>query len=339
MAIRTNTSKRARTESSKRTRAIQIDRWTWFHQQARAGRAPNARSLMDKYEISERTAQRDIDYMRDSLRAPLEYVHAKRGYIYTDPDYQLPFLDTPTQEELLAFLAAKTVFEKSVSPLPNDDFRKLFMRLWSGKGLTEEKLNTLFSSAWREAPPSDPKIFAEVCRALMGSYCLRFAYFSPATAHTTQRLVEPHHLRYYMGAWILFAWDRDRRDWRSFYLTRIGEVLESLPWQTFTPRPRAEWETQFSANYGIFQGQKRYDVVLRFNEFRARWIRYQIWHENQTMRDLPDGGVELTVPVADLREIQMEVMRFGAGVEVISPPELRNALREELARTMQLYEK
>ena len=208
-----------------------------------------------------------------------------------------------------------------------------------GEALEVERLNTLFSSDWREAPPSDPKVFAQVCRALLEGYCLRFTYFSPAAARTTKRLVEPHHLRYYMGAWILFAWDCDRRDWRRFYLTRIGDSLESLPWQTFTPRPRAEWEAQISANYGIFQGQKRYEVVLRFNEFRARWVRHQIWHENQTMRELPDGGVELTVPVADLREIQMEVMRFGSGVEVISPPELRQAVQEELARTLQQYEK
>ena len=338
MATRTNTPTHAPGRSKQSTRHKQFKRWIWLDQQIRAGRAPSIRALRDKFGISERTAHRDIDDLKDRFDAPIEYSYDKRGYIYTDPDYQLPFLDTPTPEELIALLAAKTVFEKSVSPLPNDDFRKLFARLWTGS-LTEERLNTLFSSVWREAPPSNPGIFAEVCRALMGSYCLRFAYFSPATAHTTQRLVEPHHLRYCMGAWILFAWDRDRRDWRSFYLTRIGEVLESLPWQTFTPRPRAEWETQFSANYGIFQGQKRHDVVLRFNEFRARWVRYQIWHENQTMRELPDGGVELTVPVADLREIQMEVMRFGAGVEVISPPELRQAVREELARTLQRYEK
>lgn len=338
MTTRTNTPKRAPSRSKQSTRHKQLERWIWLDQQIRAGRAPSIRALRDKFGISERTAHRDIADLHDRFHAPIAYSHDKCGYIYTKPDYKIDFLDAPTPEELLALLAAKTVFEKSVSPLPNDDFRKLLARLWTG-GLTEERLNTLFSSDWREAPPSDPKVFAQVCRALLEGYCLRFTYFSPAAARTTKRLVEPHHLRYYMGAWILFAWDCDRRDWRRFYLTRIGDSLESLPWQTFTPRPRAEWEAQISANYGIFQGQKRYEVVLRFNEFRARWVRHQIWHENQTMRELPDGGVELTVPVADLREIQMEVMRFGSGVEVISPPELRQAVQEELARTLQQYEK
>lgn len=43
-----------------------------------AGRYPNATSLAKELECNARTIQRDIEYMKDSLYAPLEYDHTKK---------------------------------------------------------------------------------------------------------------------------------------------------------------------------------------------------------------------------------------------------------------------
>ena len=39
----------------------------------RAGEYPNARSLADRLEVSRRTVQRDIEFFRDRLGAPIAY--------------------------------------------------------------------------------------------------------------------------------------------------------------------------------------------------------------------------------------------------------------------------
>ena len=91
MATRTNTPKHAPGRSKQSTRHKQFKRWIWLDQQIRAGRAPTIRALRDKFGISERTAHRDIDDLKDRFGAPIEYSYDKRGYIYTKPDYKIDF--------------------------------------------------------------------------------------------------------------------------------------------------------------------------------------------------------------------------------------------------------
>lgn len=48
----------------------------------RAGEYPNARTIADRLEVSRRTIQRDIDFMRDRLDAPLVFDAKRNGYTY-----------------------------------------------------------------------------------------------------------------------------------------------------------------------------------------------------------------------------------------------------------------
>ncbi len=71
---------------------LKYERFLWFHAQVKAGRYPNSVNLAESFEISGRTAQRDIEFIRDRLEAPLDYSHRYRGYFYTDDTYELPAL-------------------------------------------------------------------------------------------------------------------------------------------------------------------------------------------------------------------------------------------------------
>lgn len=61
----------------------------WFHNKVINSGYPNARLLSEYFEISERQAQRDIEYMRDSMNAPLVYCASRRGYRY-EKEFTLP---------------------------------------------------------------------------------------------------------------------------------------------------------------------------------------------------------------------------------------------------------
>lgn len=69
-----------------------LERFVWFDQQARQGSYPNATRLAVQFEISNKTAQRSVEYFRDRLVAPLEFDPTKKGYFYTDLSFQLPML-------------------------------------------------------------------------------------------------------------------------------------------------------------------------------------------------------------------------------------------------------
>lgn len=71
----------------------------WFDEQIRSGRFPNSGGLAQQFEISRRQAQRDIEYMMNTLRAPLMYVAKYRGYCYEDQTFRLPHLYMTDEEQ------------------------------------------------------------------------------------------------------------------------------------------------------------------------------------------------------------------------------------------------
>lgn len=78
------------------------------------------------------------------------------------------------------------------------------------------------------------------------------------------------------------------------------------------------------------------EIVLRFEPLAAPMIHERIWHPTQQLRDLPDGSVELRFTCGLSYEVDTFVTRWGKGVIVVGPPELRDRLAdygEWIART------
>lgn len=61
----------------------------WFHEELVRGTYPNAARVAERFHISRRQAQRDIDFLKKQLGAPLEFDRHVQGYHYTQP-YTLP---------------------------------------------------------------------------------------------------------------------------------------------------------------------------------------------------------------------------------------------------------
>lgn len=67
------------------------ERIQWLHKMISEKCYPNAAHLADKFSISYRQAQRDVDYLRRELGAPMSYSAMRKGYFYTE-DYSIPLL-------------------------------------------------------------------------------------------------------------------------------------------------------------------------------------------------------------------------------------------------------
>ncbi len=76
---------------------------------------------------------------------------------------------------------------------------------------------------------------------------------------------------------------------------------------------------------------------LRFTPEAARWVAAQIWHPKQRARFDEDGSYLLEVPYSHDRELLMEILKFGADVEVLQPSELRRRVGDALRLAAQRY--
>jgi len=316
---------------------LTYERCKWFDRRVRQNDRPNARHIAERFEISHRQAQRDIDFLRDRFGAPLTYDHARRGYAYSDDSFELTRLQA-TQEEILSVLLARQLLSQSAGGVISQTIRKFgkkLVELAVEFGIDESRLEDCFSADWHGYSPSQSETFRQVAGALLDHRLLYFVYQSPSTGQITERIAEPHHLQHYMASWVLIAWCRNRCNWRKFYLARMSDLQAGA--ETFVPRERNEWEPQVKGSFGIFQGTEPVKTVLRFSPFRARWIREQVWHPDQQLRDLPDGGLEMTLPVADFREIKLCILQYGADVTVIEPEDLKTEIADEIRKMSQLY--
>lgn len=274
--------------------------------------------------------------MRDRLDAPLAYHNTRRGYYYRDDSFRLPPLFA-TERQLVALLLARQLLKTDGSRLDRDlgKFAETLLGSIADRRLSPRRLDDLFSAIWSGHAPASPNIFKSVLRALTQEKILTFDYKSPAAGEYNRRTAEPHHLQYYQGSWFLLAWCFKAQDWRKFYLSRMGNA--SITNDIFTPRPKTEWQHHLEGAFGIYQGSDHIRVRLKFSASRAPWIQEQKWHEKQEMKLLSDGALELTLPVADLREIHLRVLQYGPDVEVIEPEELREMIKEDIGRMMELY--
>jgi predicted DNA-binding transcriptional regulator YafY len=70
----------------------------WLHKKMTMNSYPNSQRLAERFGISHRQAQRDLDYLRRELGAPVEYDAARKGFYYTAP-YTLPMLFSSDNDE------------------------------------------------------------------------------------------------------------------------------------------------------------------------------------------------------------------------------------------------
>ena len=70
----------------------------WLHQRIAEGRYPNAGHLSERFEISHRQAQRDVEYLRVHYGAPLSYDAKHRGFYYQKP-FSLPLFTASVNEK------------------------------------------------------------------------------------------------------------------------------------------------------------------------------------------------------------------------------------------------
>jgi predicted DNA-binding transcriptional regulator YafY len=313
------------------------ERFIWFDSQVKAKKYPNTTSLASQFEISTKTAQRDIDFMRDRLYCPLEYDLSQKGYYYDDETFTLPMVYL-TSAELSSLLIARKILQDISGGNLGDEISSILQKITNVLNRhmsTGDQIDDVFSFQLVGYSPVPESVFKDVLEACLKKKQLKFTYYSPARDERSTRTVDPYHLFDYMGTWHLIAYCHLRKSVRDFALGRITDasILEEI----FDKAPDFNMKDFFQSSFGIYKGKSLKEVTLRFSPLKTRWIRDQVWHKDQKVKLLEDGSMELTFPVADFSEIKMEILKHGAMVEVIKPRSLRELIKAEAQSIAKIY--
>ena len=299
--------------------------------------------LVEKLEVSRATIKRDLEYMRNRLNAPIVWDREEGGYRFAGREggaaqYELPGMWFSAQEVHALLTMQHLLMGLDTGGLLGPHIAPLLARLRALLGTTDDtteeihkRIRILGMASRRMALDH----FAVVGSALLRRKRLLISHYVRARDETIEREVSPQRLVHYRDNWYLDAWCHLRNDLRSFAVDAIRrtEIIE----QPARNVPEKTLDSVLGAGYGIFSGRKITWARLRFTPERARWVSLEQWHPRQKARFDKDGTYLLEVPFSDSRELVMDILKQGAGVEVLAPATLRKDVAAQLQKALDQY--
>lgn len=304
----------------------------------REKRYPNRSSLADEWETSCKTIQRDLDYMRYELDAPIEYSAKRRGYYYTEEQYQLPAIHIRESDLFAIYLADKLLAQYEGTPI-HASLRSVFGKI---EDSLPDKLTTRPGSGqelFTVLPPFTtvilPEVLATVFDCLRTSTRLEIEYRSPG-GEPAWRRVDPYHGVRFEGDWYLVGHCHLRSEIRTFSLARMLRVRPST--ERFTLPAGFDFRRLFGSHFGIHWSKDDFEVRLWFDRRAAAYVRERQWHPSQVIEEQPDGSLLLTMTVNHLLELKRWLLSWGDAVRVVQPVSLAEDLHLTARRMAARYD-
>jgi predicted DNA-binding transcriptional regulator YafY len=186
---------------------------------------------------------------------------------------------------------------------------------------------------------ADVHLFEQLSHAVFQQVEVRFDYKKPEGSRYEERRVQPYHLGCVENLWYLFAFDLDRQQLRTFALPRIRNVRVS--------KSKFHRPTNFSIgqllgeSFGVFSKptKSKHSVRIAFDSFAAPRIEERQWHPSQKVKRLPNGGIELSLVLGNLEEVERWILSWGTHARVLGPVELEQRIRKTVAELSGVYGK
>ena len=309
-----------------------------IHSQLKAGDYPNCRKIAEELEVSSKTIQRDIDFMRDRLGLPIEYDPLRVGFRYTEEVASFPSIEVSEGEVAALFVAQKALAQYKGTPFERplrSAFRKIADSLKERVSFSWSDLEDAISFHSAGASVADLELFETVSQAVLRSVELEFEYRKLDVKAYETRRVRPFHIACLENQWYVFAEDLARKQLRTFALPRMRQVR--LTSTRFRRPANFSIAKVLSGSFGVFEGGKKHRFRLQFDAFAARLVSERTWHDSQRYREAKDGTATLEMELGGLEEIERWVLSWGSHVRVLQPQKLADKVKANAAAVAALY--
>lgn len=270
--------------------------------------------LAEQLEVSTRTIYRGINTL-SALGFPVYAQSGRDGGIHLLDTHHLSatFVDDAEQDQIilaLQNLAATNL--KSVTPLVNK-LSSLF------KKEVEQWIDIDFSIWGRE---DEANLIGLITKAKNQKKCIIFSYIN-GKGQKTIREAMPNKLIFKQNAWYLAGYCCVRKTTRLFKLRRMTDLVIST--------------NDIDEAYLIKDYQPEFSKI--YIEFK---IKNDLFYRVQ--EDLPNIKIEQDAEYTKVKTWQPEgawltsyLLSFGASIEVVSPIELKEKVKDEIVKINQIY--
>ena len=274
---------------------------------------------------------RDLDFLRDEEKAPLEFNSARQGYELTDATFHLPPV-TLSRREVFSFSIARRLLQAfEGTPLAMDMRSVLGKIAGSLEGtvtLNLEGTTDEFTVLREDYARVDTQTWQSLARHVNRKERARLTYqrFDGATR---TYLLEPLHLLAYHGNWYVLARNVAAGRCQTFALSRCRALAPTG--EHFERPPNFDAGALFRDAFGISQADTVWKVRLLFSPAVATYIKERVWHPSQLFRERRDGSLEMRLQTSSRKEIARWILSWMPEVRVLGPGELRKRINAKLS--------
>ncbi|HEX5540993.1 MAG TPA: WYL domain-containing protein [Micromonospora sp.] len=272
-----------------------------------------------QHEAFQRKFERDKAELR-ALGVPLEVGTASAfdtepGYRIAPREYALPDIPLQPDEAAAVGIAARLWQHAGLAAAASSGLAKL-----RAAGIDVDPQATLEVEPVVTVDPA----FAPLAAATRERRTVTFDYRVPVQDAPTRRRLQPWGVVCWRGRWYVVGHDLDRDATRCFRLSRIvGPVKAVGRAGTYLPPDDVDLISQVARWSGPTEKRGRATVLTR----PGRAVGLRRWAK--TVDRGPDGD-RLVLPYACPEALAGSLVRYGADVLVLEPPEVRDAVIQRL---------
>lgn len=257
----------------------------------------------DKFDISQRTFQRDIKDIFSIYGIEIRYNKKEGWYEITDETEEKPFERIIEAFETLNALN----FSNHVSS-------KLLLEKRAKKG-TEHMHGLLYAidnnleiiikhqSFWKELP--------EV------------------------RKLQPIAIKESNNRWYLICFDTVKKEIRNFGLDRIQTLeITNIKFKQIDYNAT----TYYKHAFGIETNEHATKIILNFNSFQAQYIKSLPLHHSQNIIFETANSCKFEYFMHPTNDFIMEIMKYGENVIIEEPTSLRETVKNKIVTMLNLYQ-
>ena len=283
--------------------------------------------LAERFDISERMIQKDLEIVRHGLKLALS--RSADGYYFDDVP-QLPALQFPFSEALALLLAVQAAAQ--MSGIGSQDLAAAAARLETlfpddFTPLLRQQFSQQFSTNRQEHRKRMLALF-NLARAQRRKVRMTYETRSRGGA-STERVVRPYDVIPYVRSWQLIAHCEWRQSELMFKIDRIQAAI--LLDETCEIPEDFNLAKYMGRAWGILRGEagEPVDVVLLFEQQTGHRVAEEDWGVPIEIEEQDDGRLLARLHVAITPEFVCWLLYYGSQVEVVGPAGLRQRVADE----------
>ena len=185
--------------------------------------------------------------------------------------------------------------------------------------------------------PSGHKHLTSIMEAMTEGYEIRIEYQKYTSSKADVYTLRPYAVKEFAKRWYIIAYCKEREGLRVYGLDHVKSM--EVTGKKFKMKNGFDVDELFATSFGIYlPGGKGQVITFRCSESEAKFLRDLPLHSSQEEVRKDGDSVIFSIFVCPDKNLIMEICKHGSRIEILSPAEVRDAVREELKKALAQYE-